>query len=458
MEGVTAEEIEKYSYEDLKKFLEKAGFKSRTLGKDIFKVFKKEGVTGKGLLNRSYNDLISLKVPKEDARKLRLVLSPLMVKADVAKLDNEDTCIWASSVGATRETETLIREHNITGKKLIESKDLNDFLTLSDIGKDDISKIVDAVTLLNYEKYNKMGMSAPIVKRSALTSLPNNFPSTYYRTLEEALDDAKFVCIKDMLDDAKRKWEASPDSVKRGVLTEEEAASIFIYSYDFGKAKMEKNPFRIVNKVLAERNTHALPRLCGYIMHLLTALRKLQRYDCTGKAVYRGVEGPVSPNVKQVGNVMTWPAFTSTTKDETAVGNFIMTAREPIVFEVRGAFCGYDISPFSALGESEVLLEPETMFRVVEVKSDSTFPGATRIVVEAVENQLMLEEMVTNFNREKDKRAPVKQQQQQQQQYGNEDAGMRLPPNWEERVEPNSGRKYYANLLTKVTQWEFPTN
>ena len=31
-----------------------------------------------------------------------------------------------------------------------------------------------------------------------------------------------------------------------------------------------------------------------------------------------------------------------------------------------------------------------------------------------------------------------------------------LPPNWLARVDPKTGRTYYANTVTKTTQWEFP--
>jgi len=32
-----------------------------------------------------------------------------------------------------------------------------------------------------------------------------------------------------------------------------------------------------------------------------------------------------------------------------------------------------------------------------------------------------------------------------------------LPPGWEERTDPNTGRTYYANLITRKSQWERPT-
>ena len=63
-------------------------------------MFKKKKVTGKDMLKWSYNELVSLKVPKEEARKLRLILAPLHTKATLVGFDTEDTCIWTQALGA----------------------------------------------------------------------------------------------------------------------------------------------------------------------------------------------------------------------------------------------------------------------------------------------------------------------------------------------------------------------
>ena len=416
MPGATADEIENYDTNDTLKFLKRAGFKSKTLGRDILSVFKKEKVAGKRLLEMTYRELVSLKAPKEEARSLRLILAPFHTKATLVGLDSEDTCIWAQALGVSKKSLDSLKKHEVTGKKLVEMQDLVAFNKVLDIAEGDAIKVSDAVRYLNYENMKRLGMAVsseaftmPRQKVSPLNSLLACIPPDYYVTLAEALAGAKFVKANEMLEDAKKKWEAAGkgSALKRSGLTEEEAAAVFVYTYDFGKESWEKNPFRVVNKTLAERNTNALPRLCGYILHLLSALRKLPRWK-ESAVVYRGVEGPVSPYVMEVGSVLSWPAFTSTTAEESTVGSFIGSAREPFVFEIRGEFVGYDISAFSALGgECEVLLEPETMFRVAEVKQDKKFPGATRIVVDVIDNPPVIEDMVMLFNREKSKRAPA---------------------------------------------------
>ena len=130
---ITVDEIEQYDANGVIVFLKRAGFQSKTLGKDIFSVFKKKKVTGEDMLKRSYNELVSLKIPKEEARKLRLILAPLHTKATLVGLDTEDTCIWAQALNASNKSLNSLAKHEVTGKKLTEITDLVGFLKGLDI-------------------------------------------------------------------------------------------------------------------------------------------------------------------------------------------------------------------------------------------------------------------------------------------------------------------------------------
>ena len=130
---ITVGEIEQYDVNDVIVFLKQAGFQSKTLGRDIFNMFKNEKVTGEDMLKRSYNELVSLKIPKEEARKLRLILAPLHTKATLVGLDTEDTCIWAQALVASNQSLDSLKEHKVTGKKLTEITDLVGFLKGLDI-------------------------------------------------------------------------------------------------------------------------------------------------------------------------------------------------------------------------------------------------------------------------------------------------------------------------------------
>lgn len=147
--GASIADIEKYCLSDLLKFLTCVGFKPRLLGKDIFGAFKKAGVTGQGLLDRTYGDLVSLGVPKEDAKRLRAVLTPIYTKASFEKFGVDDVCIWAESLGVSAEKVEVLRKYSVTGKTIAEAEDLPGFLRSIDVFEKDNAKIVEAFGNIN---------------------------------------------------------------------------------------------------------------------------------------------------------------------------------------------------------------------------------------------------------------------------------------------------------------------
>lgn len=142
--GASLADIEKYSTPDLLKFLECVGFRSRLFGKDIFSVFRKERATGRGLLDRTYGDLVASGVPKDDAKRLRAVLTPIYTKASFGKFGVDDVCIWAESLGVSAERVGFLRKYGVTGKTITEVEDLPGFLRSIDVFEEDNAKIVEA--------------------------------------------------------------------------------------------------------------------------------------------------------------------------------------------------------------------------------------------------------------------------------------------------------------------------
>ena len=409
--GATASEINCYNACDVAKFLKCIEFQQRAIGKDIFDAMEKEAVTGDRLLALSYKNLISMGISDDEAKKLRRDLISLQKKDSFMKLDEDDIRIWAQMFGVGTKGLGVIKKHGITGKKLLSFVDLSGSLKMIGLTEGDTAKIVEAVRNINYEEYKELTLIGSVgaytelgMRPSPLFSLDFDMLSNY-KTLAEAVEEAGFTDDKsDMLANAKKKWESDQsDDIKGYGLTEEEAAAIYVYTYDFGEDNLEKKPFRVVNKTLAERNVHKLNHLSWYILHLLSALRKLPRYP-VNKVLYRGVKGPVSPALREEGAIASWPAFTSTTVSKDIGRNFA-DPKDPVLFEIHGTFYGYDISPFSAMKEGEVLLEPDTVFKVKEIGEDDKFPGVTRVIVEAINDSPVIEEMVIKFNKEKSKRA-----------------------------------------------------
>ena len=176
-------------------------------------------------------------------------------------------------------------------------------------------------------------------------------PPDFYEILEESLETAEFENVKSLM---KYSMEIARYVARKGLLcklkmTQADSMALSIYTYDFGQEHFEDNPYRVINKVLGERNTVCTLRLRGYILRLLAALRKLPPYIGV-ETLYRAVTN-VSENYMKIGNVLTWPAFTSTSSDENSVIDFfrkIAVDGDRYIFEITGCFKkGHSIRDFS---------------------------------------------------------------------------------------------------------------
>lgn len=152
--------------------------------------------------------------------------------------------------------------------------------------------------------------------------------------------------------------------------TADDAAAIAMYTYDFGSKEFESNPYRIINKSLADRNYAALQRASGLLYLVLTALRKLSRV--TGITLYRGVRGRVNKDNYKKGNIVTWMGMSSTSPDMDATRKFLLrgskTGKSTGTLFIIEEGWGYNIQQYSLFSdEAEVLLEPDRQFRVISV-------------------------------------------------------------------------------------------
>ena len=408
MPEVTAEDLKSYNTDDLIKFVKCIEVIHR--GGNILSVIRNQGITGKDLLSMHYRDLIRLCVNEKEANGLMLKLLTLQGTVPFIEFDKDDTWIWAHTLGVSQKALEFIRTCDITGKKLINPKDLMDFLKISGFSEEDALKIAEAVKPFRPDKPQNAVLSANCSTNASdaklsgpgLDTLTIKFQEDHYKTLAEALEKAKIKNKRDILKNAK-KWKWNVDTLTKYGLTKEEAAAIFVYSYDFGKDDFEDNPYRVLNKTLTKYNKNdpstKINNFYYYILHLLSALRKLPRKE-TG-VLYRGIKLD-EPFSGKVGSMSLWPAFTSTTeKEDTALG-FVEGGKVRVLFEIHGNFVGYDISPFSSLGgECEILLEPETKFCIENVTQDTRYPGVTHVTVKVIKTPLVLAESVMLFNEAK---------------------------------------------------------
>lgn len=157
--------------------------------------------------------------------------------------------------------------------------------------------------------------------------------------------------------------------------TKEDAAAVAMYTYDLGPKAFESNPHRIINKSIAGRNYADLQRASGLLYLVMSALRKLPRV--TGITLYRGVKGDVNLDEDHYheGNVITWPAISSTSPVADEVKEALTVGSESgeavgTLFVIEDAW-GYNIQPYSLFpNEAEILIEPERQFKVISVARD----------------------------------------------------------------------------------------
>ena len=146
-----------------------------------------------------------------------------------------------------------------------------------------------------------------------------------------------------------------------------------MYTYDFGSKDFESNPYRIINR----RNFAEMQRASGLLYLVISALRKLPRV--TGRTLYRGVRGEVNLDngYYNKGNVVTWPALSSTSPDMEATKAFLGKGSESgdatgTLFIIDKGW-GYDIQPYSlSPDEEEILFEPERKLKITRLRSQSS--------------------------------------------------------------------------------------
>lgn len=199
---------------------------------------------------------------------------------------------------------------------------------------------------------------------------PGYTPPTLLESAKEAqIHEAELVV--DACNDVAA-WAEHNGSLRGTRMTKEDAASIALYTFDFGESERESNPYRVVNNALFDRSSLRLRRLRAVLWRLLFGLRSLPRF--TSRVLYRGIKDRVALDDSHYheGNKITWHTFASTTTDLKVTKTFLTDPTTGVtsgtLFAIHGDPWGYELSPFSHFpGEKEILIEPEMDFKVVGV-------------------------------------------------------------------------------------------
>lgn len=275
----------------------------------------------------------------------------------------EKTTKWIRQLGVKSTSITIekISEHKVDGSILCCLKSSEDLVTKYGVPSEDAKIIFGSVeSLKNYNINNKekthkrncyYSEDNSTDSKSGVIDAYEKIPPDFYETLEESLKTAEFKNVNLMMKLSKEiaKYLNKNGTLEKYGMTMADAMAITLYTYDNGADEFESNPYRIINKVLSERNIISAQKLRGYILRLLSALRKLPSYGET-KKLYRAVTNINKDNYK-VGSIRSWPAFTSTSTDEKSIIDFfgnIAVKGDKCIFEITGWFGnGHSIKEFS---------------------------------------------------------------------------------------------------------------
>ena len=188
-----------------------------------------------------------------------------------------------------------------------------------------------------------------------------------------------------------------------GNFTIEDAATVSMYTFDFGGDRYEMNPYWLLNNALRtdKNKVQEIVRVRDIVYLVVSSLRKLPVVK--GVTLYRGIRNKVSTSQYKEGSVVVWPGFSSTSPDMNTTKAFLTKIKrdesersneeleknigvgliettnpseeEEVPVESSGGTLfviedgwGYNVQPYSQFpDEEEILLEPEREFDVVSV-------------------------------------------------------------------------------------------
>ena len=170
------------------------------------------------------------------------------------------------------------------------------------------------------------------------------------QTIIESMNSAEIKNVQQIVSDCKTKVKALEDSDALDFMgmSKDEAYSILVYTYQ--ASVYEESPYRVINQALTDHNMNKLKNMRGFILTLLSALRKVKSE--LPKKLFRGIDGKWlknDPSNFMPGNVLTFKSFTSTSFAESEAMKFITrkNIEIPIIYEMHGKFPGHLIYKIS---------------------------------------------------------------------------------------------------------------
>lgn len=261
----------------------------------------------------------------------------------IESLDEKDLSNWLSRVGVQEPIIRKLYDEGTNGRKFVAMIDENP--TRFGVSKEEI---------LNISKVKESPES--ISKLQCGTDNVDVFGDYDCKTIAESTMETALKGIglaksgftyTHVRETAKRIKE---DDVYSS-LSVNEVMAILTYTYDSGRGYPESNPYFIVNKRLREVDVRVPCNCDMYILYLLAALRRLNRYPMNGgSTLYRCVCSEKEIPGYDNNSIVEWKGFSSTSnKSATANGFLVHGYNYKYMFEISGNAVGYAISEYSYL-------------------------------------------------------------------------------------------------------------
>ena len=184
---------------------------------------------------------------------------------------------------------------------------------------------------------------------------------------------------EDIINKCKERIDPNFNEIKKKYdkITKEDA--YIICSYTCESMDRKYSPYRILNQnLVSDDRRNGVKNISKYLYIFLKSLRKIPRYYPKNGHLYRCLTCKVSlskdPNNEKfipyiAGNNKTFWGFTSTSPDPKMTYSFLKKEEQiktGTIFTLLGDVWGYDIKLFNYFNESEILLEPERKFKVLD--------------------------------------------------------------------------------------------
>jgi len=193
-----------------------------------------------------------------------------------------------------------------------------------------------------------------------LAETPNEID--FRQALTTARLDADYIISQANIVVARAK---SDRTLERLCLTENEARVIASYTLDVPRDKGMSVSFALNRVLRGDRSDESFRSIRNLFVMFLRTLRKLPQVR--KDEVYCGIELTAGSEIR-MDQVITMYGFTSTSYDL----NVLNGRRRGTLLVLKGPYIGYDLSPLSVFPmEKELLLEPDTKFRVMETRGSS---------------------------------------------------------------------------------------